>query len=203
MACSVPAVRMNASWRMFTMYRQWWQRERLLSLAMRLPFSPVRTYHLLAALTGVFLLGVVACGQSTPRTNAPASSPYVNLTSPRNHVPPNGYWGLVHVTFTAETTYAQANTVLNKAGMDAYPMVNPPCGDLREVGAPIPVSPSTPAPAPTPMSPEALRMDFQHSHRMLVQTDAWEKLNRVAAEPAVVSVDPFPLPKSCPAQAPI
>jgi len=68
-------------------------------------------------------------------------------------------------------------------------------GDLREAGAPIPV--------PTAMSPEELQADFQQSHSMLVQTDAWEKLNRVTASPEVVAVNPLPLPKSCHAHAPI
>jgi hypothetical protein len=110
-------------------------------------------------------------------------------------VPPNIYWGFVHVTFTAQTTYDLAHTILSQVGVYAYPMVNPPCGDLREAGAPIPV--------PTAMSPAELQADFQQSHSMLVQTDAWEKLNRVAASPEVVAVNPLPLPKSCPAHAPI
>jgi hypothetical protein len=110
----------------------------------------------------------------------------------------------VNVTFTTETTYVQAKAILSEAGMDAYPMVNPPCGDLREMGAPIPVSSaSSPTPAPTPMSPEGLQAFFEQSHLLLVQTDSWEKLNQVATLQDVISVDPFPLPKSCPAQAPV
>ena len=99
------------------------------------------------------------------------------------------------MTFTAQTTYEEAHTLLSQVGVYAYPMVNPPCGNLREAGAPLPVA--------TAMLPEALRADFQESHRMLVQTDAWEKLNRIAASPGVVAVNPFTLPKSCPAHAPI
>ena len=135
-------------------------------------------------------------GQDSPRTSGPPPAPtYVNNAYPRNHVPPNIYWGFVRVTFTSHTAYDQAGTLLSEVGVYAYPMVNPLCGDLREAGAPIPV--------PTAMSPAELQADFQHSHSMLVQTDAWEKLNRVAASPEVVAVNPFPLPKSCPAHAPI
>jgi hypothetical protein len=155
---------------------------------------------LFGGLTLALLFVAVSCGQRSgqdnPGTGAPPPTPtYVNTAYPRNHVPPNVYWRLVHVTFTAHTTYDQAGTVLSGMGVYAYPMVNPPCGDLREAGAPIPV--------PTAMSSEELQADFQQSHSMLVQTDAWEKLNRVAASPGVVSVNPFPLPKSCPAHAPI
>jgi hypothetical protein len=159
-----------------------------------------RQQLLFGGLTLALLFVAVSCGQKSgqdsPRTSAPPSAPtYVNTVYPRNHVPPNIYWGFVHVTFTAHTTYGQADTILSQVGVYAYPMVNPPCGDLREAGAPIPV--------PTAMSPEELQADFQQSHSMLVQTDAWEKLNLVAASPGVVSVNPFPLPKSCPAHAPI
>lgn len=178
------------------MGRQWRQHKCLLALAMGFHLLPGKRASLLVVLAGVFLLGMVSCGQSTP-----TSSPSVNHLAPRNHVPPAIFWRLVQVTFTTETTYAQANTLLRNEGVDAYPMINPLCGDLRDMGAPIPLS--SPAPAPTPMSLEALQADFQFSHRMLVQTDAWPKLNRVAAEPAVVSVDPFPLPKNCPAHAPL
>jgi copper chaperone CopZ len=93
------------------------------------------------------------------------------------------------------TAFSQASAVLSKVGVYAYPMVNPPCGDLREAGAPIP--------EPTAMSPEELRADFQQSHRVLAQTDSWEKLNRVASSAGVISVDPFLLPKHCPAHAPV
>lgn len=146
------------------------------------------------------LFVAVSCGQrsgqDSPRTSAPPPAPtYVNKAYPRNHVPPNIYWGLVHVTFTADTTYNQAGSVLNEAEVYAFPFVFPPCGNVREVGAPIPVA--------TPMSLEELQADFMQSHRALVQTDSWAKLNRVSVEPRVVSVDPFPLPKSCPANAPI
>jgi hypothetical protein len=159
-----------------------------------------RQLLLFGGLTLALLFVAVSCRQSSgrdsPGTSAPPPAPtYVNTVYPRNHVPPNIYWGFVHVTFTAQTTYDQAHTLLSQVGVYAYPMVNPPCGDLREAGAPIPV--------PTAMSPEELQADFQHSHTMLVQTDAWEKLNRVAASPGVVAVNPFPLPKSCPAHAPI
>jgi hypothetical protein len=159
-----------------------------------------RQQLLFGGLTLAFLFVAVSCrqssGQDSPRTSAPPLAPtYVNTAYPRNHVPPNIYWGFVHVAFTAQTTYDRANTLLSQVGVYAYPMVNPPCGDLREAGAPIPV--------PTAMSPAELQADFQQSHSMLVQTDAWEKLNQVAASPGVVSVNPLQLPKSCPALAPI
>lgn len=159
-----------------------------------------RQQLLSGGLTLAFLLVAVSCqqssGQDRPGTSAPPAAPtYVNTAYPRNHVPPNIYWGFAHVTFTAQTTYDLADTILSQVGVHAYPMVNPPCGDLREAGAPISVA--------TAMSPEEVQADFQRSHSMLVQTDAWEKLDRVAALPGVVAVNPFPLPKSCPAHAPI
>jgi hypothetical protein len=157
-----------------------------------------RRQLLFGGLTLALLFVAVSCGQRGGQINLGTGTPpppYVTNAYSRNHVPPDVYWRLVHVTFTADTTYDQAGTLLSGMGVYAYPMVNPPCGDLREAGAPIPVA--------TAMSPEALQADFQQSHRMLVQTDAWEKLNRVAASPRVVAVDPFPLPESCPAHAPI
>ena len=160
-----------------------------------------RQQLLFGGLTLALLFVAVSCRQSSGQDSHGTSAPpppaptYVNTVYPRNHMPPNIYWGFVHVTFTVHTSYDQADTLLSQVGMYAYPMVNPPCGDLREAGAPIPV--------PTAMSPAELQADFQQSHSLLVQTDAWEKLNRVAASPGVVSVNPFPLPKSCPAHAPI
>lgn len=192
----------SASERMIQMEQQWRQ-HKMFSHIRTFRCAHPKTQSYLVALACVLLLGIVSCGQRAPRANLPAASPFVNQTAPRNHVPPNGYWRLVHVTFKTEITYTQAQMTLNSAGVSAYPMINPPCGDLREMGAPIPVSTGAPDPEPTPMSPEALRADFQQSHRLLVQTDSWEKLNRIAVSPDVVSVDLFPLPNSCPAQAPI
>lgn len=173
---------------------QWWRRGRLISRASMLRFSGARARRLGRGMVLTLLFVVVSCGQGGLRTSVPTPT-YVNQEYPRNHVPPNVYWGFVQVTFTADTTYSQAGTILHEGGVYSYPMISPPCGDLREAGAPIPVA--------TPMSPEELQADFQQSHRMLVQTDSWEKLNRVAASPRVVSVDPFPLPKSCPPESPI
>lgn len=168
------------------------------------PFSCARACALFAALECFLLFMNVSCGQAVSGINAPATSSSVNQISSRNHVSSHGYWRLVSMTFTTEITYVQAQTILSKAGMSVYPMVNPPCGDLRAMGAPIPVSSvSSPTPAPTPMSPEELQAFFEQSHRLLVQTDSWEKLNQVATLQDVASVDPVPLPKSCPAQAPV
>lgn len=183
-----------------------WQQRACLILRVRcsFPFSRTRACALFAALGCLLLFVNVSCGQAVSGINTPATSSSVNRISPRNHVSPNGYWRLVNMTFTTETTYVQAQTILGGAGMGVYPMVNPPCGDLREMGAPIPVSSaSSPTPAPTPMSPEELQAFFEQSHHLLVQTDSWEKLNQVATLQDVISVDPFPLPKSCPAQAPV
>src|SRR5262249_35213618 len=111
-------------------------------------FARARAYALFAAL-GCLLLGVnVSCGQAVSGTTPPAASSSLNQVSPRNHVSAHGYWRLVNITFTAETTYAQAQAILSAAGMGIYPMLNPPCGDLREMGAPIPV---TSASSPTPV----------------------------------------------------
>src|SRR5258707_10347506 len=119
---------------------------------------------LFGGLTLALLFVAVSCGQSSgqdsPRTSAPPPAPtYVNPAYPRNHVPPNIYWGFVHVTFTAQTTYDLAHTILSQVGVYAYPMVNPPCGDLREAAAPIPVT--------TAMSPAVLQADFPQSPTML------------------------------------
>lgn len=192
-----------AYWRSVPMSQQRRQHEGVCSPVCAMRFSDASASHLLSAFACLFLLGVVSCGQIMPKTssNASASSPSLHSTFPRNHVSPNEFWHLVYASFTPSTTYLQASTVLSKTGVSAYPITSPPCGDLREMGAPIPAS--SPAPAPTPMSPEELRADFQRSHHLLVQTDSWEKLNQLATAPTIISVDPFPLPKTCPAQAPI
>ena len=182
-----------------------WQRRACLTLRVcSLPFFRVSVYTLFVTLRCFLLLVNVSCGQAVSGISSPTASSSVNRVSPRNHVSPNGYWWrLVNVTFTTKTTYVQAQTILSTAGMSAYPMVNPLCGDLQKMGAPIPVSSAaSPTLAPTPMSPEELQTFFEQFHRLLAQTSSWEKLNQVATVQDVISVDPFPLPKSCPAHAP-
>ena len=152
--------------------------------------------RLFAGLAFLLLLAVIACSQSSSPTNVspPLSLTPVDKAFPRNHVPQSGSWQLVYVTFTPQTSYEQAEQALREKGMSHYPMVNAvPCGDLRNMKVLDPMG--SPCPEGTAMTTGQLQADFSQSHRMLVVSDSWEKLNRMATDSRVVSKDPYPVPK--------
>jgi hypothetical protein len=157
-----------------------------------------RCSRLFGGLTLFLLLAMVGCSQSNSPTNVsltPSVAP-VDHAFPRNHVPKSSFKQLVYVMFTQETTYEQAEQVLHSKAMSHYPMVNSvPCGNIREIKGLPPSDPvGSPCPVGTAMTTGQLQADFSQSHRMLVVSRSWEKLNQLATDARVVSLDPYPLP---------
>lgn len=155
-----------------------------------------RYSRLFGGLLCLLLLVMVGCSQiKSPISGSQTPSvTSVNRALPRNHVPQSSSRQLVYVTFTQKTTYEQAEQLLRSKDMYHYPMVNTvPCGNLREIkGLPSSDTTGSPCPVGTPMRTEALRADFSQSHRMLVVSRSWEKLNQLAIDARVISLDPYP-----------
>jgi hypothetical protein len=124
------------------------------------------------------LLAACQPGGGSATGSAPTSTPH---TAPINV--PQGYQGLVIVSFTADTTYDQAVAVLQSAGMT--PRAQCPNG------GPILASPTG-----TPVVVDQQRAMFAESHTLTAVANTkltQAMLEQVASSAQVTSVDKAPL----------
>jgi hypothetical protein len=113
---------------------------------------------LAGALALLILVGVaVACAQGT--------------AAPRNHVAADAHPLFVQITFTKDTTYAQAVALLQQVGQFPYPWN---CDD---------------PPHPTPPPAAQQQEDFKSGHTLLISSPSQEALNHLAAADQVTAID--------------
>ena len=122
----------------------------------------------------ILLLGLAACqpGGASPPTTSPAPLATVQV--------PPGYQGLIAVTFTPATTYTQALTILQNAGLS----LPTPCTK---------VPPDPPIATPLPISDQ--QGSFAQNHRLVAlgkPTLTSGMLTQSASDPHVVLVTTLP-----------
>ncbi len=131
-------------------------------------------------LVACLALTLAACQPGSGTTNSATSANETASTPAPIHVP-EGYQGIVQITFTPTTTYAQAVSVLEKARMRLQVLCPNPGPILAD-----------PPASPTPITQES---DFAKTHQLTaigIPNLSQEMLEQVAASGVVTSIDKMP-----------